>query len=94
MATYSSKISSDMTIDKKSGEVKLNGMRINVDGYTEPKTIEKGVADHNSGKESYAPKESAANYSSWPKGTWHELYSKMMGNMASWKKTRRKRYQL
>jgi hypothetical protein len=81
---YSSKISSDMTINKKTGEVKINEFKVSVDGFSKPKLLEKAKESYNASKD--LPSTSYA--SKWPEETWHEIYWSMWKNFLKWKKKR------
>ena len=81
---HTTKVSNDIIIDEKNGEVKINDLKISVNGYSEPSLIEKTRNDYNSDREvmtkdSYKP-------SGWPKGTWYSLYLNMCRNLLKWKK--------
>jgi hypothetical protein len=79
---YSSKISSSMTIDNKTGETRLNDIDVKVDGFSDPELLEKTKQDYNNDKESkekYHAKE-------WPEEDWYEIYENMMRKLLKWRK--------
>lgn len=80
---YSSKISNSMTIDKKTGEVKLNDVEVRVDGFKEPRLLEKAKENYNADK---GLPEIGKYNSKWPEGTWYDMYLKMMKNLLKWKR--------
>jgi hypothetical protein len=82
---YSAKISSGMTINRKTGEVKVNEFKVSVDGFSEPKLLEKAKESYNSNKN--LPKFSYPT--KWPEGNWCELYRDMWENFLRW---RRRKY--
>ncbi|MEM7816919.1 MAG: hypothetical protein QXZ20_03330 [Candidatus Aenigmatarchaeota archaeon] len=79
---YKARVSNDIIIDKKEGKVRLSDFKINVDGYTEPKLLEKAKESYNNDKELKVFYKST----NWPKGTWYKLYSDMYRNLLKWKK--------
>jgi len=81
---YTAKVSSDIIINEKNGEVKLNELKIDVDGYSEPRLLEKIKNDYNSDKEMTT--QSSYKSSGWPKETWYNMYLKMCRNLLKWKK--------
>ena len=71
-----------MTINKKTGEVRLNDLDIRVDNFNESALTERAKENYNSGKDIkpyYYPKD-------WPKGTWYDLYFDTLRNLLRWKK--------
>jgi len=79
---YSSRISSSMTINRKTGEVKINEFKVNVDGFSEPRLLEKAKENYNSNKVL-----SDTSYTSkWPEETWHEIYRNMWKKFLKWKR--------
>lgn len=85
MATYSSKVSSSMTIDNKTGEVRLNDFGVKVDGFSEPRLLSKARENYNADKSLTKPTYPGLD---WPKGTWYDLYWDMWKNLLNWKKKR------
>jgi hypothetical protein len=81
---YTAKVSNDIIIDEKNGEVKLNDLKIYVDGYSEPSLIEKAKNDYNSEKKMTTQRPYKS--SDWPKGTWYDMYCNMCRNLQKWKK--------
>ena len=81
---YTAKVSNDIIIDEKNGNVKINDLKIFADGYSEPSLIEKAKNDYNSDREVMT--KSSYKSSDWPKGTWYSLYLNMCRNLLKWKK--------
>jgi hypothetical protein len=81
---YTAKVSNDIIINEKDGEVKLNDLKIYVDGYSEPSLIEKTKNDYNSDKEMTIQR--SYESSNWPKETWYGIYCNMCRNLQKWKK--------
>jgi hypothetical protein len=79
---YSSKVSSSMTIDNKTGEVKLNDFEVKVDGYSDKGLTRKAMDSYNSSKDLPQSKYDQK----WPEGTWYDLYLKMWKNFLRWKR--------
>jgi len=80
---YSSKVSNSMTIDNRTGETRLNGIDVNVDGFSSPALLEKTRENYNAGEEiteRYNAKKD------WPDGMWDELYYDMFKKMLRWRK--------
>lgn len=83
---YSAKISNSIEINKKDGEVKLNDLKIDVNGYSEPRLLENVKGDYNSDKDLTRPY--PYNSNDWPKGIWYDLYCNMCRNLLKWKRNR------
>jgi len=81
---YSSKISSSIIINKKSGEVKLSEFKVNVDGYSRPAFTEKAKDCYNSNKDLNKPNMGFPE--DWPVKDWHDLYWSIWDNLLKWKK--------
>jgi len=81
---YTAKVSNDIIIDEKNGEVKLNDLKIYVDEYSEPSLLKKVKNDYNSEKDLTTQRPCASN--DWPKGTWYSMYCNMCRNLQKWKK--------
>ncbi len=79
---YSSKISSSMTINNKTGETKLSDINVKADGFSDSGLLEKVKRDYNADKD--LPKSKYA--SKWPEETWYEMYLKMCKSLLKWKK--------
>lgn len=81
---YTAKISNDIIIDEKNGEVKLNDLKIDVNGYSEPSLLKKVKNDYNSEKKMTTQR--SYKSSDWPKETWYSMYCNMCRNLLKWKK--------
>lgn len=79
---YSAKVSNSISINKKTGEVKISEFKVDVDGFSEPKLLEKARENYNENKD--LPKSSYP--SRWPEGTWHEIYRDMWKNFLKWRR--------
>jgi hypothetical protein len=73
-----------MTVNRKTGEVKIDEFNVKVDGFSEPKLLEKAKESYNANKEL---KKSYSN-PGWPEEDWHEIYWSMWKNFLKWKKRR------
>jgi hypothetical protein len=82
---YTTKISNSIEINKKDGEVKLNELKIDVNGYSEPRLLENAKNDYGSDK---GLTRTSYNSNDWPKGVWYDLYCNMCRNLLKWKRKR------
>lgn len=83
---YQSKISSKMTIDNKTGDVKLEEFEVNVDGFKNRKKLRKAKDAYNSDKE--IKKEYERD--DWPKGMWYYLFEEYFDRLKAWKGSKKK----
>ncbi len=81
---YSSRVSSSMSVNRKTGEVKIDEFNVKVNGFSEPKLLEKAKESYNANKEL----EKSYSKSGWPEEDWHEIYWNMWKNFLKWKKRR------
>ena len=84
---YSAKVSSGMTINKKTGEVKLNGLGVRVDGFSNSGLLSQALNNYNSDK-SLLRHPKYPKVPGWPEETWYDLYEGMWNNLLKWKKRR------
>lgn len=78
---YSAKVSNSMTVDNKTGKVRLDEFEVKVNGFDDKALTEKAKNNYNSDKS--IPE---SEYDSrWPEGTWYDMYLKMMKNFLKWK---------
>ena len=74
-----------MTINNKTGEVKLNGFDVKVDNFSKPRMLEKAIDKYNNNKDLEIPFYPPEG---WPEGEWNKMYWDMWKNLLKWKKKR------
>jgi hypothetical protein len=75
---YSAKVSNSMTVNNKTGETKLNDIKVKVDGFSDPSLLEKAKKDYNTDKELKKSKPKYLELRDWPEETWHDIYYDML----------------
>jgi hypothetical protein len=79
---YTSKVSSSLSIDRKTGEAKMSSFEVKVDGYSDTAATKRAIESFNSGKDL----KKSSYPTGCPKGSWCDLYYSMWFRMLKWKK--------